>query len=181
VSRHHAHIHVPRMPDLPQIPIREVPYARVPKPQHDELRGAFHSHVRKEFLIFLAAECRGELVRNGFSEKSIRKMAKGQTPNGFQVHHKLALDCGGTNDFANLVLIDAGTHMTLHRFIVPQMSDLKRGEQRSIHYPMPEGHIYVAPDILERRLEMRPEVPAEDEEQLEDDRGPELARNGWSA
>jgi hypothetical protein len=41
----------------------------------------------------------------GMSDADIAMMAKGRIPSGYQVHHVLPLDDGGTNATSNLVLI----------------------------------------------------------------------------
>jgi hypothetical protein len=40
---------------------------------------------------------------DSLSEDDIARMKDGLNPKGWQVHHNLPLDDGGTNDFANLV------------------------------------------------------------------------------
>ena len=45
------------------------------------------------------------LRRAGFTEADILKIQNGYVPTGWQVHHKIPLEGGGTNDFSNLVLI----------------------------------------------------------------------------
>ncbi|WP_317451540.1 HNH endonuclease [Pseudoalteromonas maricaloris] len=39
------------------------------------------------------------------NEREVAKLADGKVPKGWQVHHKIPLDDGGTNSFNNLVLI----------------------------------------------------------------------------
>lgn len=46
-----------------------------------------------------------DLSNMGFSDADILKLQNGKVPTGYQVHHKLPLDDGGTNSYDNLVLI----------------------------------------------------------------------------
>ena len=46
-----------------------------------------------------------KLKKAGLTDKDIARMKDGLNPKGYQVHHKLPLDDGGTNDMDNLILI----------------------------------------------------------------------------
>lgn len=64
------------------------------------LRNDFNSNVRKQFLVDLGKDT-DYLRKAGFSEVDIIKIQNGYVPTGWQVHHKIPLDAGGTNEFSN--------------------------------------------------------------------------------
>ena len=61
---------------------------------------------------------------------------KGCLPEGIQVHHIVPLKLGGSNDIENLCLVDAETHMLMHRLIYqPVLDRLKEGEEAVLVLP----------------------------------------------
>lgn len=107
-----------------------------------KLRNEFNTTKRKEFLKYLA-ESRIDLKSFGFSDSDILKIKDGKVPNGWQVHHKLPLDDGGTNDFENLVLIkNEPYHKVLTNYQNSLVKNLKPGESVTIKWPIPNGKIY---------------------------------------
>lgn len=70
----------------------------------NQLRSEFNATVRKEFLKDLGKEV--EYLKDaGFNDVDILKIQNGYVPTGWQVHHKIPLDGGGTNSYDNFVLI----------------------------------------------------------------------------
>lgn len=70
-------------------------------------------------------------------------MEAGKVPTGYQVHHKLPLDDGGTNDFKNLVLIKNDPfHKVLTNTQKTLTKDLNVGETMKLEWPIPDGSIY---------------------------------------
>ena len=68
---------------------------------------------------------------------------KGRPPTGWQVHHKLPLDDGGTNDIDNLILVKNDPyHQAITNAQNDLTKDLKPGETIEIDFPIPEGFIY---------------------------------------
>ena len=57
-------------------------------------------------------------------------------PKGYQVHHELILDDGGTNDFSNLVLIKNEPY---HKVIINYQNSIARtmkiGESKEVLWP----------------------------------------------
>lgn len=107
-----------------------------------KLRNEFNTTKRKEFLKYLA-ESRIDLKSFGFSDSDILKIKDGKVPNGWQVHHKLPLDDGETNDFENLVLIkNEPYHKVLTNYQNSLVKNLKPGESVTIKWPIPNGKIY---------------------------------------
>lgn len=106
-----------------------------------KLRNEFNTTKRKEFLKYLA-ESRIDLKSFGFSDSDILTIKDGKVPNGWQVHHKLPLDDGGTNDFENLVLIkNEPYHKVLTNYQNSLVKNLKPGESVTIKWPIPNGKI----------------------------------------
>ncbi len=102
----------------------------------------FNTAKRKEFLKYLA-ESRIDLKSFGSSDSDILKIKDGKVPNGWQVHHKLPLDDGGTNDFENLVLIkNESYHKVLTNYQNSLVKNLKPGESITIKWPIPNSKVY---------------------------------------
>ncbi len=77
------------------------------------------------------------------TETDINNLKKGLVPDGYQVHHKLPSDDGGTNDFQNLILIKNDPY---HKAFTNSQKELtkglKVGDSIQINWPIPEGIIY---------------------------------------
>ncbi|MBB1150800.1 HNH endonuclease [Myroides sp. NP-2] len=60
-----------------------------------------------------------------------------------EVHHKLPLDDGGTNDFSNLVLIKNDPyHQALTNYQNKVTKGMKAGDSKSVTWYTMEGNIY---------------------------------------
>jgi hypothetical protein len=73
-------------------------------------------------------------------------MSHGIRPDGWQVHHKLPLDDGGTNAFDNLVLSKYEPYhkvFTNHQNAVTK--GLRQGETRLVEFPVPDDFVYPLP------------------------------------
>ena len=69
-------------------------------------RANFSKTDRIKWLKTIASTHYNELKQAGLSDSQINLMKdKGRAPLGYQVHHRIPLDDGGTNDFNNLILI----------------------------------------------------------------------------
>lgn len=79
-------------------------YVKCDRNEFAEKRKKFNSSARKNFMKNLG-ENSNQLAAAGFSEDEIEKMKAGYVPKGWQVHHIIPLDDGGTNEEENLVLI----------------------------------------------------------------------------
>ncbi len=123
------------------MPLRELAYTVPRKADKKAMRRHFNT-VRAEFLFDLARLRRKELLDAGFKEKEVDQMAQGRTPNGFNTHHKHPIGGGGTNDYANLVLINRHDHELIHKHQDPQLNDISKGQTRTILAAMPEGNVY---------------------------------------
>ncbi|MDO6819029.1 PAAR-like protein [Zobellia sp. 1_MG-2023] len=107
-----------------------------------DLRKAFNSKARKEFLEDLGKN--EDLLRNkGFSDIDIAKIKNGKVPKDYQVHHKYPLDDGGTNEIDNLVLIKNDPYhkaLTNHQNAVTR--GMTAGDTRNVNWYTMEGSVY---------------------------------------
>ena len=100
--------------------------------------------VRSKFLKMLANEHEDLLVeRLGLTDRDIQGMREGYTPNGFNVHHKLALHGGGKNEFSNFILTPLYPHDQWHHDVMdPQILGIREGQTRKIKIPYTDEMIY---------------------------------------
>lgn len=135
--------------------LREMDYTVPPltdrRAKRDEFNGGRDQNgklngggVRGEFLKMLANEHEAELVEKlGLTDRDLESMRDGYTPNGFNVHHKLSLHGGGTNDFSNFILTPLYPHDQWHKDIIDgQLIGIKEGETRTIMVPWTDEMIY---------------------------------------
>ena len=123
-------------------------YTKRASAEHEKLRREFNSSdgVRGAFLRDLANTHRNELVAAGFNAAQIKLSEAGRPPRGFQVHHKIPLDDGGTNQFSNLVLIrNQSEHTAITAYQNSTIRQLARGETRRIDFPTPPESLRVHP------------------------------------
>ena len=131
---------------LPNVKGQTIQYTKVSTENLAELRKAFNTTDRKEFLKFLSNDDNmlEQLNKAGLTDTDILKMKDGYVPTGYQVHHKIPLDGGGTNSFDNLVLIKNDPY---HKVITNSQnsvtSGLDAGQTMIIdNWPIPDGYIY---------------------------------------
>lgn len=130
---------------LEGVKVKEIIYSKRFPDETAKLRKEFDSSVRKEYLRQLAnAPQKVEQLRiAGLAETDIARMRDGYNPKGWQVHHKLPLDDGGTNALDNLILIRNDPY---HKAITNEQNaltrDLAPGQNKIINWPIPEGDIY---------------------------------------
>jgi len=130
---------------IDDVPIKEVNYKKRSAEDRTILRKKFDSTERKKFSKSLSdtPEKITDLKKRGFTDADFKKLQKGQVPKGYQVHHKLPLDDGGTNDPSNLVLIK---NSPFHKVITNEQSSLTKklitGETKVIEFPIPKGNVY---------------------------------------
>ncbi|MCU6754660.1 HNH endonuclease signature motif containing protein [Bovifimicola ammoniilytica] len=100
-----------------------------------QLRSEFNTSVRKDFLMDMGKQT--EYLRSaGFMEADILKIQNGYVPTGWQVHHKIPLDGGGTNDFSNMVLIqNEPYHKVLTNYQNSVMKDMNEGDIIVVAWP----------------------------------------------
>jgi hypothetical protein len=141
---------------LPTAGLIDFTYSRRAKAEKRALREAFDAEFRVDFLKHLAQSRSSELRASGFSPQNIASLARGRVPRGYQVHHIRPLDDGGTNDPSNLVLIRAHPeHEAIHRFLDPQLQDLRRGQSRIVKLPVVAPGFNKAPPLRHHIPERR--------------------------
>jgi hypothetical protein len=130
---------------LPGVKTQKITYTKRLPDETARLRAEFDSTVRKQFLKDLAndPEKVHRLRSSGLTEAQLGAMRNGMVPQGYQVHHKLPLDDGGTNANSNLILMK---NEPFHKVITNTQSALIRemrpGETRVFDFPIPDGFIY---------------------------------------
>ncbi|PEA83763.1 T7SS effector LXG polymorphic toxin [Bacillus pseudomycoides] len=130
---------------LKDVRVDEITYTKRPREEFEQLRKAFDSGVRKEFLKSLVNDPvkLTELKKAGITDGNIELMKQGRPPVGWQVHHNLPLDDGGTNAFENLTLIENHPY---HKAITNTQRTLTRhlqdGDSADISWPIPKYNIY---------------------------------------
>ena len=130
--------------DLPGVDAIPTTYTRRPRAELADLRRGFNSQ-REAFAKDLVSSEDGiaALKRAGIDDAGLARLADGKLPSGYQVHHKLPLDDGGTNAFENLVLIKNDPyHMVLTNAQRSLTKDLPVGGTRKVDFPIPRGKIY---------------------------------------
>ncbi|MFJ7748143.1 T7SS effector LXG polymorphic toxin [Peribacillus sp. NPDC097295] len=130
---------------LKGVKVEKIIYTKRLPEETAKLRKEFNSSVRKNFLKEFANDpVRVEyLSKAGLGEGDIDRMKDGLNPKGWQVHHNLPLDDGGTNDITNLVLINNDPY---HKAVTNEQNSLTRGlapkQSKTINWPMFEDDVY---------------------------------------
>ena len=131
--------------ELPGVSVQQVSYTKRARAELDRLRAAFNSTERASFVRSLANDPQkvAKLREAGLSDAQIQMLRDGRIPQGWQVHHKLPLDDGGTNAHSNLVLIKNEPY---HKVITNAQNAATRGmtegQTRILDWPIPEGFVY---------------------------------------
>ncbi|WP_193559382.1 HNH endonuclease signature motif containing protein [Metabacillus litoralis] len=130
---------------LPGVKVEEIIYTKRLPEETAKLRKEFNSSIRKNFLKeFANNSVRAKyLSEAGLGVDDIARMKDGLNPKGWQVHHNLPLDDGGTNEFTNLVLIKNDPY---HKAVTNEQNSLTRGlspkQSKTINWPMFEDNVY---------------------------------------
>lgn len=129
-----------------------VSYERREDRQHYKaLRYEFDRKERSAWLKEIGTTRRQELAAAGLSQQDIDNMAKyGWSPEGYQVHHRIPLDDGGTNSRENFILIrDNVEHRAIHGYYNPaelRIRLLAYGEKAEVALPVPPKDTLVYPN-----------------------------------
>ena len=122
-----------------------VNYVKRDRGEYGDLRRAFDGGVRADFARSLASDPTkaDALHRAGLDDAAMERLRSGRLPQGWQVHHKLPLDDGGTNAFSNPVLIrNDPHHIAISNEQRRLVGDLSIGESRQVDFPIPRGFVY---------------------------------------
>ena len=93
------------------------------------------------------------LQKAGFSQSEIssiiQNLKAGGGISGYQVHHKIPLSLGGTNDFSNLVMMKhIPFHLSINRYTSSEIiPNLPVGQTGTFSFPKIEGNFYSPPFI----------------------------------
>ena len=129
-----------------------VNYTRKPdREQYKQERKDFDRTVRGEWLKHIGRKETEQLRAAGLSQKEIDRMVEeGKPPDGYQVHHRIPLDDGGTNHWDNLILIkDNVEHRALHGYYNPaelRIRQLAYGETATVALPVPPADTVIYPN-----------------------------------
>lgn len=78
-----------------------------------------------------------------FSENDIASLTTGDGIDGWQVHHQVPLDGGGTNDLSNLVFIkNEHYHKVLTNYQRYVTKGMKTGDSIEMYWPFIESSVY---------------------------------------
>ena len=132
------------------MPIRRMDYVIQPRPVHRQRREEFNGGIRQGFLKDLAGAQQHLLRAAGLRDNDIALMSQGYVPNGWDVHHKLPIDGGGTNSRDNFILMRRDIHEKLHQdYLDPQVDSLwdrhranHAVSRMKMRLPWPEGPVH---------------------------------------
>ncbi|MFP3439085.1 HNH endonuclease signature motif containing protein [Pantoea sp. SIMBA_133] len=125
---------------LDDVNVSKINYVRRDRAEYAALRSQFNSSVRPKFLKSLSDH---PDALSTFDSKDLQRLAKGNVPPGWQVHHKIPLDDGGTNELDNLVLIQNSPY---HSALTKSQAIITKGVPYNscseVLWPSPKGVIY---------------------------------------
>jgi len=133
--------------------IQRVSYERkLDRQQYKYEREREFNAVRKAWIKEIGVKHSSELEGAGISKAEITYMVEtGRAPKGYQVHHRVPLDDGGTNAYDNLILIrDDVEHRAIHGYYNPgerRIELMKYGEAGEVALPMPPADTIIYPNI----------------------------------
>ncbi|MED1461594.1 T7SS effector LXG polymorphic toxin [Bacillus safensis] len=135
---------------LEGVKVKEIVYTKRFPEETAKLRKEFNNSIKKNFLKGFANDSKriNYLIEAGLSEQDIARMKDGLNPRGWQVHHNLPLDDGGSNAFSNLVLIKNDPY---HKAITNEQNSLTKGmtpkQSKTINWPLIEDEVYPSKPI----------------------------------
>ena len=133
--------------------LKEVEFKSPPKKQREAMREQFKKEVRPAFLKYVAEHFPNELRAMGISDAGLATMRKGYSVNGFNVHHKLPIHGGGTNDFKNLIIMPIKPHDELHHEVIdPQIKNQNLNAGVKIKLPWSDDMVWKRPAQAREKL-----------------------------
>lgn len=115
-------------------------YFRRDRAEVTALRRSFDAKIRSNFARSISSH---PDVINRLTKDEIKVLAKGNIPEGFNVHHKLPLDDSGTNAFSNLILIRSQhEHNVFTNAQRGIMKNVPVNSSKEVLWPVPRGVIY---------------------------------------
>lgn len=123
-----------------KLTIKEINYTKRNPVDTSSLRREFDNTVRKKFLMDIASTPES---MNNFSPSQLLRLRNGKTPEGWEVHHKLPLDDGGTNAFENLVLMEKEPyHKIFTNMQRAATKGMSPGDSKITPWAIPSGSVY---------------------------------------
>lgn len=133
--------------------LKEVEFKMPPKGEREEMREQFKKEVRPSFLKYVAEHFPDELRAMGISDAGLATMRKGYSVNGYNVHHKLPIHGGGTNDFKNLIIMPIRPHDELHHEVIdPQLKNQNLAAGIKIKLPWSDDMVWKRPAKSREKL-----------------------------
>lgn len=132
---------------FPGVHLEEVRFSRRSEAENRALRLEFEKRGghREAFIKAVVQDIATveRLKQAGIPIVQIARMQEqGRTPRGWQVHHKVPLAGGGSNDFDNLILVKFNPYykaMTNEQN--RRLQDVNASESRPLDWPFPEGRV----------------------------------------
>jgi hypothetical protein len=91
------------------------------------------------------------LKKAGFTDAEVpslvQRLQGGQGIPGYQLHHKIPLDFGGTNDFSNLILMKQTPYHSAFTSFQNSQIDIAVGQTQTLNFPRVTGSFYSPPYI----------------------------------
>lgn len=133
--------------------LKEVEFKTPGKKTRVARREEFKTQVRPAFLKYVAAHYEKELRAMGISDKGLESMRSGRSVNGYNVHHKLPIHGGGTNDFKNLIIMPIPPHDELHHDVIdPQLKGKDLAAGIKIKLPWSDDMVWKRPAQSRQKL-----------------------------
>ncbi len=140
---------------IPNVLLEPKQLTRVTNETRDQLRAIFNATVKKDFLKGLGnnPNISNMLKKAGFPDVEIpdliERLKSGSGIPGHQVHHKIPLGLGGSNDLSNLVLTkQTPYHSALTSFQNSKINPiLPVGSSEILDFPIVTGSFYSPPYI----------------------------------
>jgi len=125
--------------------VAKLPCRKPPKEVTDKVRSNFNATDKPAYVRHLVATRTADLKNLGFTDGDLSYMASsGKIPRRYniEVHHRLPIDCGGTNDFKNLNLVRQSAHKLFNEAQVAATKGMQAGDQRPVELlELPEGDL----------------------------------------
>lgn len=124
---------------LDNVKVSELSYLRRDRVEYNALRKEFNT-VRPKFLKSISSH---PDALTTFDTNDLFRLENGGVPSGWEVHHKIPLDDGGTNTLDNLVLIKRSPyHSTLSKAQGIIIKEVPHNAGTNVLWPSPNGVIY---------------------------------------
>lgn len=138
---------------LPNITLEATQLTKVSDEVAQQMRNIFNSTGRKDFLTDLGnnSQISTMLREAGYTDVQIpelvQRLRDGFVLPGHQVHHKIPIEYGGTNDFSNLVLMKQTPYHSAMTSFQNSQINIPIGQTQTLDFPKVTGKFYSPPYI----------------------------------